>query len=31
MATGMFMVTTSNGVLGSILAPVLALFGQNVD
>ena len=31
MATGMFMVTTSNGVLGSILAPILALFGQNVD
>ncbi|HEV8395018.1 MAG TPA: MFS transporter [Vicinamibacterales bacterium] len=31
MATGMFMVTTSNGVLGSVLAPVLALFGQNVD
>ena len=31
MALGMFMVTTSNGVLGSILAPILALFGQNVD
>src|SRR5688572_2855850 len=31
MAVGMFMVTTSNGVLGSILAPVLALFGQTVD
>jgi MFS family permease len=31
MATGMFMVTTSNGVLGSILAPVLGLFGQTVD
>ena len=27
----MFMVTTSNGVLGSFLAPVLALFGQTVD
>ncbi len=31
MAIGMFMVTTSNGVLGSILAPMLGLFGQNVD
>jgi benzoate transport len=31
MAVGMFMVTTSNGVLGSILAPILALAGQNVD
>src|SRR6185436_14827052 len=31
MAVGMFMVTTSNGVLGSILAPVIALFGQTVD
>ena len=31
MALGMFMVTTSNGVLGSMLAPILALFGQNVD
>ena len=31
MTLGMFMVTTSNGVLGSILAPLLALFGQNVD
>jgi benzoate transport len=31
MAVGMFMVTTSNGVLGSILAPILALTGQNVD
>ena len=31
MAVGMFMVTTSNGVLGSILAPILALVGQNVD
>jgi benzoate transport len=31
MAIGMFMVTTSNGVLGSVLAPVIALFGQTVD
>jgi benzoate transport len=31
MAVGMFMVTTSNGVLGSILAPILALAGQTVD
>src|SRR4029450_8158350 len=31
MALGMFMVTTSNGVLGSILAPVLGVFGQTVD
>jgi benzoate transport len=31
MTLGMFMVTTSNGVLGSILAPLLALFGQTVD
>jgi MFS family permease len=31
MAVGMFMVTTSNGVLGSVLAPVLAMFGQTVD
>src|SRR6187549_1093475 len=31
MALGMFMVTTSNGVLGSVLAPILAMFGQNVD
>jgi len=31
MSLGMFMVTTSNGVLGSVLAPVLALFGQTVD
>jgi len=31
MALGMFMVTTSNGVLGSMLVPILALFGQNVD
>ena len=27
MALGMFMVTTSNGVLGSILLPVIGLFG----
>ena len=31
MALGMFMVTTSNGVLGSMLVPILTLFGQNVD
>ena len=31
MAIGMFMVTTSNGVLGSDLAPLLALFGHTVD
>ena len=31
MAVGMFMVTTSNGVLGSMLVPILALFGQSVD
>jgi benzoate transport len=31
MTLGMFMVTTSNGVLGSILAPVIAVFGQTVD
>jgi len=31
MALGMFMVTTSNGVLGSVLAPVIGLFGQTVE
>ena len=31
MALGMFMVTTSNGVLGSVLAPLLGVFGQTVD
>jgi benzoate transport len=31
MTVGMFMVTTSNGILGSVLAPMLALFGQTVD
>lgn len=31
MALGMFMVTTSNGVLGGLLAPVLGVFGQTVD
>jgi benzoate transport len=31
MATGMFMVTTSNGVLGGLVTPLFALFGYNVD
>lgn len=31
MATGMFMVTTSNGVLGGLVTPVFAAFGTNVD
>jgi len=31
MATGMFMVTTSTGILGGLVAPVFALFGYNVD
>jgi MFS family permease len=31
MATGMFMATTSTGVLGGLVTPVFALFGANVD
>jgi benzoate transport len=31
MATGMFMVTTSNGVLGGLVSPVFAAFGYDVD
>ena len=31
MATGMFMVTTSTGILGGLVSPVFALFGYNVD
>ena len=31
MATGMFMVTTSTGILGGLVAPLFALFGYNVD
>ena len=31
MATGMFMATTSTGVLGGLVTPVFALFGYNVD
>src|SRR5688500_1602402 len=31
MATGMFMATTSSGVLGGLVTPVVALFGVDVD
>ena len=31
MATGMFMATTSTGVLGGLVTPLLAMFGSNVD
>ena len=31
MATGMFMATTSTGVLGGLVTPLFALFGYNVD
>jgi MFS family permease len=31
MATGMFMATTSTGVLGGLVTPLFALFGANVD
>jgi MFS family permease len=31
MATGMFMATTSTGVLGGLVTPVVALFGVDVD
>jgi MFS family permease len=31
MATGMFMVTTTNGVLGGLVTPLFALFGYEVD
>src|SRR5687767_709837 len=31
MATGMFMATTSTGILGGLVTPVFALFGSNVD
>jgi MFS family permease len=31
MALGMFMVTRTNGVLGSVLSPLFALLGQRVD
>jgi MFS family permease len=31
MATGMYMVTTTNGVLGGIVAPIVNLFGNNLD
>jgi benzoate transport len=31
MATGMYMATTQNGVLGGIFTPIFALFGSNVD
>jgi benzoate transport len=31
MALGMFMVTTSSGVLGGLVTPIFALFGANVD
>ena len=31
MASGMFMATTSNGVLGGLLAPMLGWFGASVD
>jgi benzoate transport len=31
MALGMYMVTTSNAVLGGIVAPIFGLFGQQID
>jgi benzoate transport len=31
MATGMFMATTSTGILGGLVTPVVALFGIDVD
>jgi MFS family permease len=31
MALGMYMVTTTNGVLGGIVAPIAGMFGQQVD
>jgi benzoate transport len=31
MATGMFMATTSTGILGGLVTPILALFGTIVD
>jgi hypothetical protein len=31
MALGMYMVTTSNGVLGSLVTPVFGLFGKELD